>query len=394
MKNSITFSNRTNWHREPNGLSRLLEEIRSAGREVIDLTLSNPTEAGISYPSKELLHVLAQPEALRYQPDPRGMLAAREEVAKYYSAKGIVVDTDSILLTASTSEAYAFVFRLLCGPGDSVLIPTPSYPLFEFLAQVNDVACQSYKIQYDGAWHIDLASIRSAITDKTKAIVVVSPNNPTGSFLKKNEHEELASIAREAGCALIVDEVFADYGFDIDNDRVASTAGASNALTFTLNGLSKMAGLPQLKLGWIVVSGEDGVKKEALARLEILADTFLSVNTPVQVALPEIMKLGVQTRESIRKRVISNYEYLRSRNNTGSSCSLLHAEGGWNAVLRVPSTRTDEEWALLLLEKCGVYVQPGYFFDFEGSAYLVVSLLPESATFRYGIERILSLIEG
>lgn len=394
MKDTRRFSTRTNWHREPNRLTRLREEIRNAGGKVIDLTLTNPTEAGIAYPSKKILHAFAQPEALHYRPDPRGLLSARHAVAEYYSAKGIIVDPDSIILTASTSEAYAFVFRLLCEPGDAILIPTPSYPLFEFLAQVNDVACQSYKLQYDGVWHIDLASVRSAITDKTKAIVVVSPNNPTGTFLKKSEHEELVSIAREAGCALIVDEVFSDYGFESDEDRVVSTAGTSKALTFTLNGLSKMAGLPQLKLGWIAVSGEEEHKKEALARLEILADTFLSVNTPVQVGLTEIMRHGVGVREGIARRIRENYKTLKSVISHQSPCTLLQTEGGWSAILRVPNTRTDEEWALFLLRECGVLVQPGYFFDFHGSAYLVVSLLAEPESFRGGVKRMLTAIES
>ncbi len=392
MKDTPRFSTRTNWHREPNRLTRLLDEIRIAGGKVIDLTLSNPTEASVAYPSEELFGALAQPEALLYRPDPRGLLSARRAVAEYYSAKGILVDPDSILLTASTSEAYAFIFSLLCEPGDSILIPTPSYPLFEFLAQVNDVACQSYKLQYDGIWHIDLASVRSAITDRTKAIIVVSPNNPTGTFLKKSEHEELVSIARETGCALIVDEVFADYGFENDNDRAISTAGTSKALTLTLNGLSKMAGLPQLKLAWVVVSGEEEDRKEALARLEILADTFLSVNTPVQIALPEIMKLGASVRELIRARTGQNYQFLRTSLGDTSLCSLLHTEGGWSAVLRVPNTRTDEEWALLLLKEHGVYVQPGYFFDFSGSAYLVVSLLTEENEFSSGIQKLVECV--
>ncbi len=302
------------------------------------------------------------------------------------------MSTSDIILTASTSEAYSMAFRLLCEPGDEVVVPVPSYPLFEFLAQLDDVVIRSYHLRYDGEWDIDMSSVDQSISARTKAIVIVSPHNPTGMFLKKLELAHLSAVASKGGLALIVDEVFADYAFGGDSPRVVSTAGDSDALAFTLNGISKLVGLPQMKLGWIVVSGPKEVKNEALARLEIVADTYLSVNTLVQVALPALLACGTSIRRSISHRNSENRAVLQQLIGNDSACTLLQSEGGWYAILRIPQTRTGEEWAIGLLRDACVYVHPGYYFEFEADNVLVLSLLPEPVGFREGVEKLLGYI--
>ncbi len=391
------FSSRTNWHRQQNKLSQLLDARRNSGKVIYDLTISNPTDAGFRYPSNEILSALSQPQSLHYSPDPKGMLSAREAVAEYYAAKGIRVQPSDVILTSSTSEAYSFLFKLLCNAGDEVLVPIPSYPLFEFLTQLNDVRIRPYHLRYDGEWHVDFDSVRDAITSSTRAIVVVSPHNPTGMFLKSEEHRALSAAAMQHGLALIVDEVFSEYGKDDrrvrSTQRVgSSTASNSDVLTFTLNGISKLCGLPQLKLGWIVVSGNEEAKNEALHRLEIIADTFLSVNTPVQVALSQLMEVGEVVREQIRERVQTNFSFIKLTIEH-SPLSVLSTEGGWYAVLKIPSTKTEEEWALKLLDDAGVYVFPGYFFEFRENGYLVVSLLGERDVFKNGMEAIARIVK-
>jgi aspartate/methionine/tyrosine aminotransferase len=316
------------------------------------------------------------------------MLSAREAISSHYQSKSLNVDPESIILTAGTSEAYSMIFRVLCEPGDEALVPVPSYPLFEFLAQLNDVVIKPYHLRYDGEWHIDMATVVQSLTDRTKAIIVVNPHNPTGMFLKKSELALLSAISEQHKLSLIVDEVFADYAFSDGNTRVVSTANSSNILTFTLNGISKLAGLPQMKLGWIVVSGPAERKNEALARLEIIADTYLSVNTPVQVALPMLLECGTTIRDSIRRRTAENLKAIRQLVSGDSKCTLLQSEGGWYAILQVPRTRTDEEWAIGLLQDEGVYTHPGYFFDFENDNMLVLSLLPDVHVFEDGARRI------
>lgn len=386
------FSSRTNWHRQPNRLSQLLHERRRSGKPIIDLTVSNPTEAGFEYPAKEILASLSQDSSLRYDPDPFGIPAARNAVSSYYSGKGIHVSPSDVILTAGTSEAYSFLFTLLCEAGDDILVPTPSYPLFEFLAKLSSVRISSYSLRFDGEWHIDVDSVRRAVTSATKAIVIVSPHNPTGMFLKKDELEALNEIAHEHHLALVVDEVFSDYGLGNDVRRIRSTAANTEALTFTLNGISKSCGLPQLKLGWIVVSGRDDVKTEALHRLEIISDTFLSVNTPVQVALPKLLPAGEKVRNQIIKRVELNLAFLKQSLPANPLVSHLSTEGGWYAILKIPTTKSDEEWAVELLAESGVYVFPGYFFEFQQEGHLVVSLLAPNAEFETGIGGILKLI--
>lgn len=387
------FSSRTNWQREPNRLSQLLARRRKSGKPIYDLTFTNLPEAGIEYPAEEILSALSHPQSLRYTPDPRGLLSARESVADYYAAKKLEVNPSNIVLTASTSEAYSYLFTLMCEAGENVLAPTPSYPLFEFLAQLNDVRIHPYRLRYDGEWHVDVDSVKRAITPSTKAMVIIHPHNPTGMFLKREELQQLNEIADQYNLALIVDEVFADYAFGPDERRAHSTASNAGVLTYTLNGISKLCGLPQLKLGWMVVSGREEMKNEALQRLEIIADTFLSVNTPVQVALPRILKIGAIVRKQIQKRAEANLSFLTRTVGKDSPSSLLRCEGGWYAILKIPNTKTEEEWALKFLDEGGVYVFPGYFFEFHESGYLVLSLLTEGNVFEKGIGEFLRILE-
>lgn len=386
------FSSRTRWQRGPNRLARELEESRRAGRPIIDLTLSNPTLAGLPYPDEEIRAALSGEEVCSYAPDPRGMLPAREAVAGWYGARGVHVDPSRILLTASSSEAYSFLFRLLCEPGDAVLVPAPSYPLFDYLADLNDVRAVPYRLTYDGAWHIDASAIGRAAGPRCRAVVLVHPNNPTGSFIKRDEIERAADAAHRHGMALIVDEVFFEYPFGNDSRRARSTADNAAVLTFTINGLSKSAGLPQMKLGWLAVSGPPEPAAEALERLEVIADTYLSVGTPVQQALPRLLELEAGIRDAVRERTRRNLGYLTARATDVRSVSLLAVEGGWYATLRVPATRSDEEWTLRFLREAAVYAHPGFLFDMTGGGHVVVSLLAREDAFREGVEGILRVV--
>ncbi len=387
------FSSRTNWHRHPNKLSQLLQERRRQGTPVYDLTISNPTEAGFEYPLRDILSLPVQDAIGRYTPHPLGAAPAREAVASYYYSKNIHIAPSNIVLTASTSEAYGWLFMLLCEAGANVLVPTPSYPLFEFLARLHDVEIHPYHLRYDGEWHIDFDSVQRSLTDTTRAIVVVSPHNPTGMFLKQDELQEMNRIASENGLALIVDEVFSEYSLGACERRVVSTAANDAVLTFTLNGISKLCGLPQMKLGWIVASGPDAHRQEALQRIEIVADTFLSVNTPAQVALPQLLELGKSVRAQIQERVRANYLHLMNAVSVGSSVSALRAEAGWYAILKMPRTRSDEEWAIRLLDESGVYVFPGYFFDFAESGFLVISLLTPPEILQMGMDKLFRVVQ-
>lgn len=386
------FSSRTNWQRQRNQLAALVDNIRNRGDRFIDLTISNPTEAGIDYPAREIIRALSDDRILRYEPHPKGSITAREAVASYYARKNVALHPDHIILTASTSEAYAMVFKLLCDAGDEVLVPVPTYPLFEFLAQLNDVVATPYRLRYDGEWHIDVDLVRRSLSRRTRAIIIINPHNPTGMFLKKAELEALSAIASSNGLALIVDEVFADYRFGNDPARVVSTADTTDVLSFTLNGISKLAGLPQMKLGWIAVSGPPEQEREALERLEIIADTYLSVNTPVQVALPVLFQHGENTRTSIARRVSGNMATLRRLVSPQSQCTVLNSEGGWYGIVRVPRTRTDEEWAIGLLKDVSVYVHPGYFFEFEDDNVLVLCLLAPPDQCEEGVKRIVGYV--
>ena len=383
------FSSRLNWSLRTNRLSALLDERRKSGAQILDLTESNPTRASLIYPEAEILAALSDASALRYHPSPRGLDTARDAVAAYYYDRGTQIPVENILLTASTSEAYAYLFKLLENPGDEILAPRPSYPLFEFLAGLESVHIRQYPLRYDGIWHVDFDALEQAITPRTRGIVVVNPNNPTGSFLKRAELEHLDSLAADRGLAILSDEVFRDYAFGEEAERVSTLAGKRRALTFSMSGLSKIAGLPQMKLGWIIANGP--TSDQAMDALELIADTYLSVSTPAQVALPRLLALSSAVMQQIRERTASNLARLRGIMQD-SPATLLKIEGGWYAVLQVPRTRSEEEWALTLLDECGVLVQPGFFFDFEAEAFLVISLLPEPATFTEGVSRLRGII--
>jgi len=377
----MKFSHRTSWQLHPNRISSLLEQRRQKGQVVYDLTLSNPTISGIKYPSGVILEAISDKKSLHYQPDPRGLVTAREAVSAYYLSRKIAVDPSCIFLSASTSESYSNIFKLLCNPSQNILVPRPSYPLFDYLARINDVEVRHYSLVYERGWLVDLYSLKGAVTKSTKAIVLINPHNPTGVFIKKGEFQKIVRLAEEKKLAIVADEVFSDYFYAEDASRLTTTASNGAVLTFTMNGLSKMAGLPQMKLGWSVLSGPKSDLAKAAERLEIIADTFLSVNTPVQIALLKLMKAGVTIQRQILKRVKNNRIRLERTVNELPSCSLLASEGGWYAVLRVPRIKTDEEWSLGLLKETGVYVHPGYFFDFEEEGHLVISLLPEEKEF-------------
>jgi hypothetical protein len=383
------FSSRTRWERQANRLALILAARRERGAEIIDLTVSNPTDVGLDAPTG-VLRLLDDPRGSVYAPEAAGLAAARRAVARDFARRSLRVEPARIVLCASTSEAYAWLFKLLCDPGDDVLVPRPSYPLFDFLAGLESVAPRPYRLAFDGAWHTDLASLEEAVTPRSRAVVLVNPNNPTGSFLSRGEAERIEALAVRRGLALVCDEVFADFAFEPDPARATSLAGEGAALAFALGGLSKSCGLPQLKLGWIAVSGPAELRDEALARLEIVADTYLSVSTPVQLAAPEILRRLPELQAPIAARVKRNLEALRGALPAGAPLTALPAAGGWSAVLRLPATLPEEERACRLLERDGVLVHPGFFFDFPREAYLVVSLLPRPEAFDRGVALLLA----
>jgi aspartate/methionine/tyrosine aminotransferase len=358
----------------------------------VDLTETNPTRAGLLCPP-DVPALLAESRGRRYDPVAQGDASAREAVAADYARRGFAVEPGRVLLTASTSEAYAYLFKLLCDPGDDVLVPRPSYPLFEYLAALESVNVLHYPLQYDGEWHLAIDAVAEASTPRTRAVVVVNPNNPTGSFLKRDEAQRLRHLCAARGWALVSDEVFADYVLKDDARRPPSMAEDSAALTFALGGLSKSCGLPQLKLAWIAAAGPAEQRDEALARLEVVADTYLSVSTPVQLAAPALLARTAELQRPIAGRVQANLLELRRQLATGSAATLLDVEGGWSAVLRVPANWPDEQWALTLLEQDGVLIHPGYFFDFPQEAYLVLSTLTAVETFAEGVHRLLARVE-
>ena len=375
-----------------NALAQSIQARRRAGAAIVDLTESNPTRAGFSYPD-DLLAPLADARALEYDPQPLGLWTARAAVAADFRRRGIVISADRVALTASTSEAYALLFKLLSDAGDELLIPHPSYPLFEHLTRLESIAAVPYALEYHGSWRIDLDSVRHAITDRTRAILVVSPNNPTGSILHKDDLAALAEIASDKNLALIGDEVFADYRLDAAPDGTHILANAQ-VLAFSLGGLSKSAGLPQLKLGWIGFGGPSDRVDEVLAAYEIVADTYLSVATPVQAAAADLIERGAAIRSQILARVKSNLATLRNAAAAFPAVSILPVEGGWSAVIQVPSVMTEEALVLALLEHDDVLVHPGYFFDFPREAFIVVSLLVDPALFHRGIARVFARATG
>lgn len=381
------FARRTEWDLRPNRLSKLIAELRGRGEEFIDLTDSNPTRAGFRYPDG-LLQQLADPRSLSYEPDPRGLLTARQMVAGLFAAKGAEVRPEQIFLTASTSEAYSMLFRLLADPGEEILVPQPSYPLFGFLAGLNDLETVSYPLRLgpDGRWRMGLKEIEEAMSARTRALVLVHPNNPTGSAVSAEEWERLLSLCARRGVAIISDEVFAEY---MERPVVPATLlSEKGGLVFALGGLSKWMGLPQMKLAWIACAGPAGKVSEALARLEVISDTMLSVNTPVQAAFPAWAAAAPGIQQQIRARTAENRRWLGSA--LPPLISLLAADGGWNAVLKLSAVEDEEEWACSLLEERRVLAHPGYFYEFEEQGIAVVSLLPPPPVFQEGVRRLLS----
>lgn len=383
------FSDRTNWNLKTNRVSESLARHRASGRPVLDLTASNPTQCGFDYDAPALLNSLCNPEALAYRPDPRGLEVARQAVSAYYAARGNQIPSGDIILTTSTSEAYSFVFRLICNSGDEMLIPVPGYPLFSFLADIQDVHLAPYPLIYDHGWQIDFHALEQAITPRTRGVIVVHPNNPTGHFTKQAEMERLNRICSDRGLAIVTDEVFLD--FPLSKEMPATFAGNTAALTFAMSGLSKISGLPQMKAAWLVASGPESLKGEALGRLEMIADTYLSMNAPVQLALPVFLEQRRAFQKQILSRVGENLAALDRRLAAQESCSRLALEGGWYAMLRVPATRPDEDLAIELLESKNVYLHPGHFYDCPGDGYLIVSLITPVPTFAEGIGLLLSM---
>lgn len=373
------FSSRCEWAAEPNPITNLLRYKHARGSPVLDLTLSNPTRAGFDYPVSEIVQALADTLSLQYDPDPAGLFTAREAVSPD--------SPDRVLLTASTSEAYSYLFKLLANPGDTVLAPRPSYPLFEHLAELESVRVVQYPLVYDGAWRIDLDALQRAVTPATRALIVVNPNNPTGSYLKCDERDRIVALCREHDLALICDEVFRDYAMP---PHAPSLLETNEVLTFRLSGLSKVAGLPQMKLGWIVVNGPAAMARRAYQGLEWIADTYLSVGAPVQLAAPTLLALAPGIQRQIQLRLEQNLSALRAFAGAESPFNVLDVEGGWTAILQAPRIRTEEEWTLGLLRDCDVLVQPGYFYDFESEAYLVVSLLTPTEDLVEGLRRLVS----
>jgi aspartate/methionine/tyrosine aminotransferase len=384
------FSRRTDWKLTPNRFTLAAQEVRASGKEILDLTVSNPTRAGIEYDGAAILDSLRNLKSLDYDPQPKGLLSAREAVAEYYRERGEHVDTGRVVLTTSTSEGYSYVFRLLANPGDEVLVPKPSYPLFDFLAELQDVRLVGYPLLYDHGWQIDWPSLEEAVNENTRAVVVVHPNNPTGSYVSAAERERLNELCREYGLALIVDEVFLDYALDgsLRESFVANDA----ALTFTLSGVSKISALPQMKLAWIAVSGSPGDIDAAMQRLEVIADTYLSLNAPVQLAAGTLLEQRKKIQPQLMQRARENLAELDRQLERQKSSARLQVEGGWYAVLRVPATQSDEDLAIALLRDTGTMVHPGHFYDFPRDGYLVISLIAREEEFREGMSRVLKFL--
>lgn len=392
MTGKPAFSARTSWDFRETELARAIRKRRAAGLTLIDLTASNPTRCGFAYDEAAILRALNNPESLVYDPDPRGLLTAREAVCRYYAENGAQVQPEDIFLTPSTSEAYSYLFRMLCDPGDEVLIAQPSYPLFDFLAQIENVRLLPCPLFYDHGWHLDGGSLRARITPRTRAIALVHPNNPTGHFTKAQDRRELEAVCVEHGLALIVDEVFLDYGL-AEKTEPSFACGDHPVLTFVLSGLSKIAALPQMKAAWIAAFGPQAILREAVARLEVIADTFLSMNAPVQVALPTWLQGRRGIQRQIRDRLRRNLEALDTRLK-GTAVSRLEIEGGWYAVVRVPAVEGDENLAVRLVEGFGVEIHPGHFFGFPDSGWLVLSLLTQESDFTSGIDVIASVFNS
>jgi hypothetical protein len=385
-------SHRLSWFVSQNRFSKEIATLRAAGIPLLDLSNSNPTTARFAYPHAEIGAALAGVRDFTYEPDPAGSRQARETIAAYYRERSVEVSPERILMTASTSEAYGHLFKLLCDPGDEILILQPSYPLFEYLASLESVRTVPYLLRYDGSWYIDFSSLEAAVSGRTRALVVVNPNNPTGSLLKEDEASRLMLLASKHHLAVISDEVFMDYPLEAEAKAVTSLINRQEALTFALNGLSKCAGMPQMKLGWIVVGGPEEQARAATENLELILDTYLPVNTPVQSALSALFETGRVLRKQIGERTKANFAELESALDN-CPAHALHTEAGWSAVIRLPATRREEDWLLALLREEHVVAQPGYFFDMPADAYAVVSLITPEEEFREGVSRLRRLVE-
>jgi alanine-synthesizing transaminase len=387
------FSQRTNWELSRNRYTEALQEMTACGTQIVDLTVSNPTQCGFVYDPERILAAFGNPKALTYEPEPKGLRAAREQLARYYKEDyGITVDPESLLLTTSTSEAYSYVFRLLCNPHDEILVPKPSYPLFDFLGDLQDVSLIPYSLVYAHGWFIDFHSLIRALTPRTRAVLLVHPNNPTGSYVHSEEKERLTKLCQERNLALIVDEVFLDYG--LTGQRPHSFTANEECLTFSLSGLSKIAALPQMKMAWLAASGPEPLKKAALERLEIIADTYLSLNSPTQWAFAELLEQRRSLQPQVLERVRQNWTHLRAAAATVSSCELLDAEGGWYAILRSRTGRSDEDLAIALLRETHTLVHPGHFYDFAEDGFLVVSLITPVQAFQKGVACLMEFLRS
>jgi alanine-synthesizing transaminase len=389
------FSDRTNWPLNRNPFTGALDELRANGTPFLDLTASNPTQCGFHYDGNAILSAFQNPAALTYDPQPKGTLAARQEVARYYlDDHQTTVDPESLFLTTSTSEAYSYAFRLLCNPGDELLLPKPSYPLFEFLAGLQDVRLVPYSLAYAHGWFIDFQSLERALTPRTRAILLVHPNNPTGSYVQLEELARLNALCNKHSLALIVDEVFLDFSFDSPPRK--TFAANSEVLTFTLSGLSKISALPQMKIAWLAVTGPDSQVRAALDRLEIIADTYLSLSAPAQAALPVLLAQRHSLRPQLLARIRENRALLQSQLRSHPACELLHSEAGWYATLRYsPNSSTpasDEDLAIHLLRQHHVLLHPGHFYDFPSSNHLVLSLITPPPDFAQGVQKLLSCL--
>lgn len=381
------FAKRTSWNLQQNRLSMALAARRAAGKPLIDLTSSNPTECGFVYDDEAILGALQDPAALKYQPNPRGLAVARDAVVAYYAGRGASAAPEDVFLTTSTSEAYSFVFRALCDPEDEVLIPSPSYPLFDFLADIQDVRLARYELVYDHGWQIDFHGLERAISSRTRAVMVVNPNNPTGNYCRPQEIRQLNEICAARGIAIVADEVFLD--FSLKEEPRISFVDNSDALAFTLSGISKICGLPQMKVAWLAIGGPPALKSQAAERLEVIADTYLSLSAPMQWALPQLLNTRHNFQTQLLTRVRANLAQLERQLAAQSLFRRLEVEGGWNAVVQVPATASDEDLALELLQTRGVYAHPGHFYDFASNGYVVVSLIGPTENFSDGIKALL-----
>jgi hypothetical protein len=391
----VRFSRRTGWDRRPNDLAQLSSDAARAGRTLLDLTESNPTRAGFAWPPEALAQALSNPASVRHEPDPRGLPAAREAVVAWHSRRGVPIRADRTFLLASTSEAYAHVFKLLCDPGDAVMVPQPSYPLFDFLAALESVTIAPYRLRLEASgWRLDVEALAAALPERARAVVVVHPNNPTGSLLSGAEAASLGRLCAERGLAVVSDEVFAEFawpdataGGEAPPRSLLLATPRSGALTLAMSGLSKACGLPQLKLAWLVVDGPEALAREASERLEIVLDTYLSLATPVQHALPALLRRGEDVVREVLARIVRNRAEL-ARQLPLTRLRVLPAQAGWYAILELPPGVDEERLARDLLAQDDTLVHPGYFFDVRGGGHAVLSLIAPEPDFAEGLARL------